>query len=500
MNWVERLRHDAGFARRALLLVLAVGFAVRLFQLTAPIADRHSWNQVSTATVIRHFVEDGIDPLRPQWDVLLGADTGVRIEAEEAPIFHVVAAVLAKLVGSLEPAARLLSILASLLAACWLFRLASRLADGAAGVFAAAFFLLGPFSWFYGRAIMSDMWMVAMLVLAVERYDAWLRDECPGALWTAAAAVMLAGLFKPFALHVGLALAILQIARGGWRSLLDWRLAVFTVIALVPPVAWVAYSASVGTLGNVVAAEGESWLTASHLWGPLSLLASPHFWFKIQARLFDQMATPLVALLAAATLIAPSARRQAGVGWAWLAAAFAYLLLVRDGNQMHDYYQLPFVPVFALLAGIGLASLSLRLSPKIVAVVLIAFAVWSGLYVRAAFRQDLSSQRAGELVGSVSAPDDLIVAIDPGSTRKNQVLYAAHRRGWHDRKIRPDTVAQHAAWGARWLVTCLEDAQIAAHPEWAAGVAGLPVAARDAGPYGPRGARHTITVYDLRGR
>ncbi|MDP8224585.1 MAG: glycosyltransferase family 39 protein [Candidatus Lernaella stagnicola] len=497
MTWLQRLRSDPDFARRALLVVLAIGFIVRLWNLTAPIADRHSWNQVSAATVIRHFVEEGIDPLHPQWDVLEGADTGPRVEAEEAPLYHVAAALLARFFGPYEALARLLSIAASLLGAWWLYRLVRRNADEAAGVFAAFFFLISPFGWFYGRAIMSDMWMVAMLVAAVERYDAWLRTGSTRTLLTAALAVMLAGLFKPFALHVGLALLVLQIARGGWKSLIDWRLTVFAVVAVGPPLLWVWHAAGVGTLGNVT--EGGNPLTAEHLWGPISLLWSGAFWFKLQARVFDQMATPVVALLAGIALVWPASRRRCGVAAAWLLAAFAYLLLVRDGNRMHDYYQLPFLPVFAALAGIGLGELAGRLDRRFVALILIAFAAWSTLYVRSAFRLDLSSHRAGQLVREVSRHDDLILVIDPGVTRKNQAIYAAHRRGWHDRSLKPDTLRTYIDRGARWLVLCVEDEQQAAHPEWGGLLQALPRVAHDRGPYGKRGRMHTIEVYALAG-
>ncbi len=498
MSPLGRLATDEHFARRVLFAVLALGFVVRLWNLTAPIADRHSWNQISTATVIRHFVEDGLDPLHPQWDVLKGDETGPRIEAEEAPLYHVATALFARLFGPPEPIARLLSIIASLVAAWFLFRLVRRLADDLAATCAALFFLLAPFGWYYGRAVMSDMWMVAMLVVAVERYEYWLREKCPAALFQAALAVMLAGLFKPFALHVGLALLIMQIGRGGLRSLLDWRLFVFAAIALAPPLLWVRHAAQIGSLGNVTAA-GESWLTAEHLWGPVGLLWSGEFWFKIQARLLDQMATPIVSVLAGVALLWPESRRRAGPLIAWLIAALAYLLLVRDGNQMHDYYQLPFLPVLAALAGIGLAQLATRLDHRWIALLLAVFVVWSGLYVRSAFRLDLSSHRAGLLVREVSRHDDLILALDPGVTRKNQVLYAAHRRGWHERSLKADTITKHVARGARWLVLCLSDDQWERHPQWRERLDGLPLIARDRGAYGPRGQTHTLEVYSLAG-
>jgi len=496
VNWIEKLRKRDYYGRRLLYAALALAFLVRLWHIAAPIADRHSWNQVSAATVIRHFVEDGIDPLHPQWDVLTGPAVGPRIEAEEAPIYHVAVALLAKLYGPHEPLARLLSIIASLLGAVFLYRLTRRLADGPAAFFAAVFYLFAPFSWYFGRAIMSDAWMLAMIILAVERFEFWTREKCFAALLTAAGAVALAGLFKPFALHVGVALLLLQLARGGFKSLFDVKLVVFALIALAPPLAWVAYAASIGSLGNVVG-SGESMLTAQHIWGPPSLLWSPKFWFTIQARLFDQMATPLVTACAVAAFVWADGRKQTGVALAWLAGFLVYLLLVRDGNQMHNYYQLPALPALALLGGIGLSALSRRIQGKWIALALPVFLLISALYVRTSFELDLSSQKAGEWARAVSRRNELIVVLDPGATRKNQAIYAAHRRGWHERALHETTLAQRRAWGARWLVSCLEDEQIAAHPQWLQHMNRYHRLFEFRGPWGRNGQEHTIAIYDL---
>lgn len=496
MSWLEKLRRDEYFLRRALYVVLMLGFLVRLWNLTAPIADRHSWNQVSAATVIRHFLEDDLDPLHPQWDVLAGPDTGPRVEAEEAPIFHLVAATLARWLGPLEPTARLLSIFGSLLAAWLLFRLVRRLADGPAALFTTIFFLFAPFGWYFGRTIMSDAWMLAAIILAVERFDAWTHDNRFSTLMQAALATALAGLFKPFALHIGITILLWLLVRRGWRSLFDIRLVAYALVSLVPPLLWVWWASQIGTLGNVVG-QGENLLTAAHLFGPISLLWQPKFWYVLQARLFDQMASPVVPALALIALILPDSRRQTGLALCWLAGVLFYLLLVRDGNYMHNYYQLPALPVFAMLAGLGLSSFSARVPQRWTALFILAFLIISALYVRTSFYLDLSSQKAGELVRQYSASSDLILALDPGVTRKNQVIYAAHRRGWHIRAVHENTIEKHRQWGARWLATCLEDSQIAAHPEWLDRLAKWRKVNEIKGPFGRRKKTHTISIYDL---
>jgi hypothetical protein len=333
------------------------------------------------------------------------------------------------------------------------------------------------------------------MIIAVERYEMWLRCDCPWALLSSVVAVAFAGLFKAFALHIGVTLVLMQIAAKGWRSLLDRRLIGAALIALVPPLVWIAWAAHVGSLGNVVHA-GESVFTAQNLWGPLRLLWTGHFWFMLQARLFDQMATPFVAVFALLGLLFADARKQAKTALFWLAGFLFYVALVRDG-QKHNYYQLPALPAFTMLAGLGLSALSRRVQGKWIALLLAGFLLVATLYVLPHFRLDLSGPRAGELVRLYSLSDDLVVVLDPGVTRKNQVNYAAHRRGWHANSLRPGGIEQFHQWGARWLVTCLDDDQLKKHPEWLELANRWTKVAEDRGRCGPQGEMHSIAVYDL---
>jgi hypothetical protein len=63
-----------------LIAVLILAACLRLYRLDSPIADEQSWNQVSAATVIRHFTRDGVDFFHTRWDVLKRGTTGPRIE------------------------------------------------------------------------------------------------------------------------------------------------------------------------------------------------------------------------------------------------------------------------------------------------------------------------------------------------------------------------------------------------------------------------------------
>ena len=50
------------------VIILLLGFGVRLYKITSPIADWHSWRQADTASVTRNFVKYGVDMLYPRYD------------------------------------------------------------------------------------------------------------------------------------------------------------------------------------------------------------------------------------------------------------------------------------------------------------------------------------------------------------------------------------------------------------------------------------------------
>src|SRR5690348_15355906 len=60
----------------ALVGVALIAIVVRLYHITYPIADWHSWRQADTAAVARNFLHFGIDPLHPIYDDLSNIQSG----------------------------------------------------------------------------------------------------------------------------------------------------------------------------------------------------------------------------------------------------------------------------------------------------------------------------------------------------------------------------------------------------------------------------------------
>ncbi|MCC6158960.1 MAG: glycosyltransferase family 39 protein [Deltaproteobacteria bacterium] len=492
---------DPRVMRRALWVVLAASIIIRLPHLAAPIEDRHSWNQCSTATVIRNLAERDFNPFRTQWDVLDPGPARDNVEAEEAPIYHVAAAAAYRAFGASHAWPRLLSIVAMLTGSIFLFRLTTRLFDEQTGVAAVFFWNFAPYPWFFGRTIMSDPWMVACVIAAADLWHRRLESDRPRDLYLAGLATCLAGLFKVFALYLGVLFLVTGLARHRARFFTSARTWIFAALCAFLPVAWIVYAAGIGSLGNATEGAGQI-VGSTKLWGSAELLTSGKFWMTLQSRLLDRAMTPVVTALAVVALISRDTRARSRYVLWWLAATGVFALVMGEGHFLHNYYQLPFTPPLAVLAGAGFVTFLRRFdSPdRRLAVGLAAIAVFlsvSTLYVRNEYRTDPSSTRAGELARTVIPDNALLLVLDPGSTRKNQVIYHAHRRGWFSRRLSPDDIERHRAWGATFAVTCLSDDQLERAKDALGYLDDRYRIVRTGRAFGD-GREHRIRIYDLR--
>ena len=123
--------------RVAFVLILAFAASVRLFHLTAPFTDLHTWRQLDTLAMARNFYEGSFWPFDPQ--VNWGGPNGY-VEAE-CPLIPALIAVVYRIVGPHEVAARLIIIAFSIGLVWATYRLALIL-DGRRSVARGAAFLM----------------------------------------------------------------------------------------------------------------------------------------------------------------------------------------------------------------------------------------------------------------------------------------------------------------------------------------------------------------------
>jgi hypothetical protein len=272
-------------------------------------------------------------------------------------------------------------------------------------------------------------------------------------------AAALCFLVKIPTLYLGFALVALALERWGWRFLLRPVLWLYLALVLLPAALWYWHAA--GLFAETGLTFGI-WNRYGYDKWDQGVLLEISFYQTLGMRFVHVIYTPFAAALVLLGMFLPSRDRRQWVLWGWFAGLLLYLILVPEGNRKLHYYQLPFVPLGALLAARGLsalyqgqlAALALRnwsggqrvglLMSFVVAT--LTYSAWAvGPYyeqpnnVHAYYE---SCYEAGSVVDANLPADALLVVGDldenagtPFRAQSPTLLYYSHRKGW---QITPD--------------------------------------------------------------
>ncbi|MHB1558934.1 MAG: ArnT family glycosyltransferase, partial [Isosphaeraceae bacterium] len=338
-------RGEGREVRWALAATLAAAFAVRAVGAGQPIVENYVGRQVPTAMVARNL-ERGSGVLWPRLDTAPSPNYFL----VEPPLYGLGVVALNRATGSmlgLEASGRVLSAIATAVAAGGVFLLAVRQCGVRAALRSAGVFAAFPVTIRYGRAFQPDMAMLGAVLAGLACWDRAIDPARPSSrrAWLGAGWVLLA---------VGLALKILVlpvVAVMAWRLETRGRAARLVAVsaALGPALLWYGWAA------HLVAAGGGSRASADNgaIWigliaGSARALFDRGTWAMVVRFVAVRAFTPIGAILAAAGLIAG---RGAGPWRAWsLAAGFTLAMLAPKLH--HEYYFLLLAPAAA--AGCGL--------------------------------------------------------------------------------------------------------------------------------------------------
>jgi Dolichyl-phosphate-mannose-protein mannosyltransferase len=442
-------------ARWVLALLLLATFLIRAVHAGQPIVENYVGRQVPTAMVARNL-DRGSGFLWPQLDTAPFPNYFL----VEPPIYESVVVVLKRATGlSLAVAGRIVSALASVLAALGLFVLARRREGALVALLAVAAFAVFPLTIRYGRAFQPDAAMMGAVVLGLACWDrpgSSARWYWFGAGWSL---VALGFALKITAAFLLLPLFVVMPARSPRR-------AIAVCSTLLPALLWYAWVNHVvgGGEGSHASADNRSiWLG---LLGPGALLKWETLkfvgWFLL-IRAF----TPLGAVLALVGLASRSASRgKSDALWlVWGLSALAAMACLAE-KLHHEYYWLLLAPVAAV--GIGRAVALLGQSHRGVAVVVAAvLCVLCWIQVRSTWRtppewaglMDAASAVATTVPADswVVAPEALLFQADRRGCRMEWSDAATARAAgeWraHDTVVRGplDLVAYYRRQGARYF-------------------------------------------------
>ncbi len=479
-----------------LIIALAAGFALRWQYVHLPMAEAHSWRQITNADIARNFTEQSANILYPQ--VSWGGPKDAYVSME-FPLLQWLAGMLFHVFGVRELVCRVLAILFSLGTVGAIYALGTRLFGAPAGRGAAFLLAISPSFVFFGRAFISDTPMVFFTVAGMWGLVRYAQTGDRVAAWLGIAGITLACMVKIPAVLIFAPIGWLawmdteRTGRAGFAAHFRALLNPIWIAAIAVPFAGTAlwywhgdtifhrtglgqaiFHPSGGYSPEVSMAMGPI-MGVSH-WSTLNQLRDPEFYSTLLDRTYYLHLTPAGFALALVGLAIGWTRPASRVVLVWLAAVLLFILASAEGNRYHEFHQLPMLPPAALLFGLAAfpafdpAGLRLwtgsRLVPIAAGVVVLAVGLLGFDKSNVVYeffrpdRLDLRMIHAGQAVENRVPITDPIVVVEYPQYGANSpiLLYRAHRKGWSFdlSSISPHVVQRlQRQFGAKYFATTI---------------------------------------------
>lgn len=418
--------------KRLLLVVLILAFVVRLYKISSPLADWHSFRQADTASVTREYLKHGIDLLRPKYHDLSNIQSGKEnprgYRMVEFPVLNGITAGAIQVLGQQSQEVligRLVVVLFSLVALVSIYGVGSALSSKRVGLVAAALFAVMPYSVYYSRAILPDMPFVAMTMVSLWFYLVALEKKRLIPYAVALLSFTAALFMKPYAVFFIPLFFAFKWHKEGLKGMSDPKLYLLPALSVIPLYFW------------------RQWI----LQFPEGIPASDWLFNKENIRfsgaffhwLFEVRISTLIfgiGLVVPFVLGLLKKGKDQVVYLVWGALMLAYLWIFAGGNVQHDYYQVVLLPFLFLTTARGIEFL-FELPPKLIgrwtAVVavgaLVAFSLFVSWYTVRGYYQinHFEIIQAGQAVDRLLPKDAKVIAPYMGDTA---FLFQTNRTGW----------------------------------------------------------------------
>jgi hypothetical protein len=418
-----------------ILAILLLALVLRLYRFHYPLIDWHSFRQADTASVTREYLKNGqVDWLRPKYHDLSNIQSGFAnpegYRMVEFPLINGLIAhflLFAQNLGlnlDLVMTSRAFSILASLLAIYFLYRLIKVFDDEKLALFSAFVYAILPYAVFYGRAILPEPFMLTLSLMSLWQWAVFCQKKAKGLTHYLLALITLASaaLLKPFV--VFLAPIYLAIA---WHYLgpkLFTKLSIylFPILAFIPLWLWRDWIQNFPT-GIPV----SDWLFNKN-----NIRLKPAWWrWLFYERLIKLILGFTGTILLFGNLCQINKKTLIYAGW-WLSIVL-YFIVLASGNIQHDYYQNLMIPIVAVSVARGSLILQQKfkkahLGTAFVSLILLSAWFLSAKQVAGFFNvNNWEYIEAGQAIDRLTPSNALVIAPAMGDTA---FLFQTNRRGW----------------------------------------------------------------------
>ena len=250
------------------VVIFFIGLGVRSTELFHPI-DRTEWRENDVSSIARNYYRNGMDFFHPQID---WGGKGPGYTESEFPVYPYLIALVYKLTGIWEPAARIISYLFSLCTMFIFFRLTKYLFDLKTAVTVSCFFALSPLLMIISTSIQPESMMFFFYIGSAYAFIRWLDEQSKRYYISTAIFTALALLCKIPAINIGILFVLIIMNSRGWKYLFSPKVLLLGVLCIMPSSIWYFYSHrfyllygnSLG-LSNQYAWVGSDFFTKPHI-------------------------------------------------------------------------------------------------------------------------------------------------------------------------------------------------------------------------------------------
>lgn len=448
---------------KIVISLICLHLIVRLYQLTTPLADWHSFRQADTVSVAREYVKHGLDLLRPRYHDLSNIQSGQAnpegFRMVELPLVQGVVAVTYKPLVFIIPTLdlhvwyRLTSLIFSTFSLLLLMAITSHLFSPFMGYLSGLLFALLPYNIYYSRAIFPEVAMTTTVLLSLFYGLRYHPTRQLKFLYLSGIAAAVALLIKPPAAFFLLPLLYLFVLDflhfprliGHWLTvavisitpMLFWRTWITHYPQGIPASRWLLN-------GNGIRLRPAwfRWLLYERLTklilGYTGLLPFLLGLYQTVIHSSPSQAKPthtslMAKLKASFRHIFPLAKPLnpylfVGI---WLIGGLLYLIVFATGNVQHDYYHIPQIPAVIVVMALGLTIILGISSKSIKSVLLIGCGlsfIISWQTVETYYHVNhWAIVHAGQVADHLLPPQAKVIAPYMGDTA---FLYQTNRTGW----------------------------------------------------------------------
>jgi hypothetical protein len=411
--------------------IALLSIVVRLWNVTQPIADWHSFRQADTASVAQIFSVRGIDLLHPRYhdvsNIQSGKDNPEGWRMVEFPLYQGIAAFCFSLFPkiSIELYLRLITILSSTFTGLFLGIMVMRRSSRFAGLMTSFIYAVLPFSIYYGRVVLPDPFMVFLSISSLFILDSGKNEVSWIRLVISSVIGALAMLVKPQAAFLLLPMLPLLLTRP-FKIQKVIQFFIWGAIVLVPFLWW----------RNWIAQYPEGIPAFDWLLNKNDIRFKGAWFYWLFADRIGRLILGYWGLIPFGIGLIYIYKKEGLFFRLFVVGTLLYLSVIAGGNVQHDYYQILLIPTIAIYVAKGISNLwehkdqerSVLLSRGMIVVSVLFMLSYSWYFVRSYYWINHPEIiEAGKMADQLLPKNAKVIAAYNGDTT---FLYQTKRSGW----------------------------------------------------------------------